>query len=175
MILSFFTILVSTLTGPFSRSLPTAHLSGILRPSPTTQSLNPSAIQKANENRDPVRTGVAVRKPRARNDRIAIRNRAILLPRHGKRAANRNARKATPTANQSESEKNLNPVTTAVRRTKKGIIRGNTKNGSLGQSRKNRKERSNPRTIPPLLLPTLVPNLMEARSAKNPEVPPGQD
>ena len=158
--------------GPFSRFLLTVHLSGIPRPSRMTQSPNPSAIPKANGSTDPAWTVVAVRKPTAPNDRAPIRNRMMPLPRrHGKRAANRNARSAIPTANRSESDKNPKPVKMTVRRTGKEVGRGDARGGDP----RNRKAGSSPRMNPQPLLPTLVPNLMDLRNAKVPDVLLRQD
>ena len=115
---------------------------------------------------------MAVRKERAPNDRTAIRKWMTPLPRHGKRAADRNARTAILTTNQNENERNPKPATVTARKTRMKTEWKSGRRNSPGQSRKSRKAEGDPRTSPPPLLPTLIQNLMDPQGVDVPEVAP---
>ena len=143
-------------------------LSGTRRLSQTTRSPNPNVTPRVNENTGLARTAMVVGKARARNGRIATQNRTSPLPpRGGRRAANRNARKAILKANQSESVKNQKLVMTTARgRRRRRIGRRNGSVGGHSQSPRNRKPKNNPRTIPRPLLPILIPNRIDPPGAR---------
>jgi len=155
-----------------------APLFGTTRRSRTMPSLNPSVIPRANENTDLARVVMVVRKARARNGGIAIRNWTTPLHRHEKRrAGNQNEKTATLTASQSETDKNPKPATMTATKTKTKTKIGRRNEGSgPSQDRKNRKAESNLRTRPPPPRPTPVANPMTPSSVSGSGVhPPSQD
>ena len=144
-------------------------LSGIPRPSRTTQSPSPSVTPKPNENTDLV--AMAVRKARARSGRITTRILMMLLPRHEKRrAASRNTKTAILIANQSENDENLKSATTTVTKTRRETGRRNGRSGP-GQGRRNQRAESNLKTSPP----PLRPNPIDPPGVNGPEVLPNQN
>ena len=148
----------------FLRSVPLSGIPGLSR---TTPSLNPSVIQKINENTDPVRVPRDVRKERAQNGRKATRIQMNLLPRHEKRRlVGQNAKTAIPMTNQSENEGNPKLATTTVVKT-----RGNTRQrkgrSEPGQGRRDRKAEGILKTSPLPLPLTPDPNPMDPTGANS--------
>ena len=165
-------LLSLNLSTRFLRMVP---VSGISRLSQTTQSLNPNAIQKANENTDLAGRVMVVREARAQSVGIATRTWMKLLPHHEKRrAAGRNVKAAIPMTNQNRNDENRKFVTTTVTkmRRKTGPRKGRS---SPGQGRGNRRTESNLKTSPPPLCPTLVPNPMNLPGVNGTEALPSQD
>lgn len=149
-------------------------LSGIPRPSQTTQSPNPSVIPNPNENTGLVKMMMVVRKARVQSGKIATRILMMPPPRHGKGgAASRNAKTAVLTANQSENDENPKLVTTTMMTMTRKTERRSGRSGP-GQGRRNRKAENNLKTSP--LPPRPNPNPMDPLGVNDPKVlPPSQN
>jgi len=163
--------LLLSLVTRFLRMVP---LSGIPRQSRTMQNLNLSVVPKANENTDPARVVVVIRKARAQNGRTAIWNWMTHLPhRERRRAVGQNAKTAILTANQNENDESLKLATAIVTKARRKSRRTN---GRSGLRRKNRKAESNLRMSPLPPRPTRVRNPMDLPDVNGPEVfPPSRD
>ena len=164
--LSFLSLLAS-----FLRMAP---LSGIPRLSRTIQSLNLSAIPKANGNTDLAKTAMVAGKARAQNVRIAIRNWMMPLLRHEKRrAASQNAKAAILTADQGGNGRNPSLVATTVTKTRRKAGRRNERSGP-SQDQKSRKAESNLRTSLPPLRPAPILSPIDPPGTNGLEVLPSQ-